>query len=131
MQATSFSSLFVATCLAFGVVGCDTISVHTHAYLGSPQIPPTNPAAIEILSAKPTRPNQRLGEIVLGIEGNPPRSEIEEKLRRAAAKLGADAVYVTFDRMHAFPVVYGGGWGPVGMAEEMRRDIVAVAIKNQ
>jgi len=103
--------------MASAFVGCANISVRTHAYLGSPKLPPTAPASVQILAAEPTTPKDRLGEILLGLEGNSSRDAIEQKLRSAAAQLGADAVFVTYDRMHVFPVAYGGGWGPIGMGE--------------
>jgi hypothetical protein len=121
------SSVVAVLCLMLG--GCASIYERTYAYLGSPKLPPTDPAQVQILSKEPPRPKERLGEIALFIEGSPSREKIEEKLRKAASQLGADAVFITYDRMHVFPVVYVGRWGPVGAGEDLRRDLVAVAIK--
>ena len=110
--------------------GCASITVNTKAYLASPKVPPSDPARVQILSAEPKQPNDRLGEIMLSVGGNPSREKLEQKLKRAAAGLGADAVYVVYDTTHVFPVAYGGWWGgPYGVYEAAYRDIVAVAIK--
>ncbi len=67
---------------------------------------------------------------MLSVSDSPAREKLEEKLKQAAAKLGADAVFVVYDKMHIFPVVYVDWWGgPYGFSEEMRRNVVAVAIK--
>jgi hypothetical protein len=48
------------------------------------------------LRSEPTRPNDRLGEIMIDASTDPapPLTEVEAKLRKEAAKLGADAVVV-------------------------------------
>ena len=109
--------------------GCSSITVNTKAYLGSPKYPPSDPAKVAILAAEPKQAMERLGEVMLSVEGNPPREELEAKLKQQAAKLGADAVFVVYDRNHVFPIVYSGWWGPYGVYESVRRDIVAAAIK--
>jgi len=115
---------------SLALCGCAGISVYSKAYLGSPKYPPTDPAHVQILAAEPKQPNVRLGEVMLSVGGSPSRAKLEDKLRQAAAKLGADAVFVVYDKTHVFPLVYAPGWGPpYGVTEEMRRDIVAVAIK--
>ena len=129
---TSFQCVLMrAAALAFilALAGCASISERTHAYLGSPKFPPIDPAKVKIVASEPSQPKDRLGEIMLHIDGNPSREAVENKLRSGAAKLGADAAYVVYDRMRVFPVVYAGRWGPVGVGEDMRRDVVAVAVK--
>ena len=111
------------------LAGCSSISERTHAYLGSPSFSPTDAAKVKILPSEPAQPKDRLGEIMLHIEGNPSREAVDKRLISAAAKLGAEAVFVTYDRMVVFPVVYAGRWGPVGVSHEMGRDVVAVAIR--
>ena len=60
----------------------------------------------------------------------PATGKAGEKLKRAAAKLGADAVFVLYDKTHVFPVAYADWWGgPYGVYGRYTRDIVAVAIK--
>lgn len=122
-------SWIIAGVFIWILTGCASISERTHAYLGSPRLPPTDPARVRILPGEPPEPKDRLGQVMLSIAGNPSRETVEDKIRRGAARLGADAAFVTYDRMHVIPVVYAGRWGPVGMSEELRRALVAVAIK--
>jgi hypothetical protein len=110
--------------------GCSSIDVNSKAYLGLPKYAPTDPAKVAILTAEPKQANERVGEILLSVQGDPPRQKVEDKLKRAAANLGADAVYVLQDKTHVFPIVYSGWWaGPYGVSESFSRDIVAAAIK--
>lgn len=110
--------------------GCSSISQRTNAYLGTPQYPAGDPASVQILQAEPTQPKDRLGEIILTVEGEPKREALEKKLREGAARLGADAVFIVHDKMHIFPMVYGDWWwGPMGVTEDAHRKIVAVAVK--
>lgn len=112
------------------VAGCASISQRTNAYLGTPHYPPTEPGSIKILASEPTEQKERLGEIILTVEGEPKRENIERRLREGAAKLGADAVFIIHDKMHIFPVVYGDWWwGPMGVTEDAHRKVVGVAIK--
>lgn len=112
------------------LAGCTSISDRTHAYLGSPQYPASSPESIQILQSEPAGAKDRLGEITLIVDGEPRREQIEAKLKKAAARLGADAVFVVHDKLHIFPIVYADWWwGPMGVTEESQRRIVAVAIK--
>lgn len=110
--------------------GCATVSENTHAYLGSPQLAPGQPAGVKILSAEPPQPIIRLGEIILSVEGNPSRDRLEGKLRTAAARLGADGVYIASDRTQVYPYVYWDCWGP-GQGEAWHRLVVGIAFKNK
>ena len=109
--------------------GCASIAEQSHAYLGSARYPPTNPAAVQILPAEPRQTKERLGEIVLSVEGNPTRERLENRLKKAGARLGADAVFVAYDQTHFIPIAYYNWWGPPWLDEDINRDIVAVAIK--
>ena len=115
--------------LALALVGCASVSEQSHAYLNSPRVAPTSPDRVALLTGEPTRPKDRLGEVRLTIEGEPSRDDIEAKLRGGAAKLGADAVFVVYDRIHVIPIVYAGWYGPVGVSEARRREIVGIAVK--
>jgi len=117
-----------AAALLFG--GCASVSENTHAYLGVPQYPPGNPAAVRILAAEPKPPIDRLGEIILSIEGNPSRQKVENKLKMAAAKLGANGVYIASDKTHIYPLIYWDCWGPV-TSEDWHRVVVGVAFKDK
>ena len=119
--------------LAIGMLltGCASIQEQTQPYLGVPQYPPSPPEAVQILADEPNQPKDRLGEIILTVEGNPSRDELEKKLKEAAARLGADATFVVYDKTHIFPVVYYDYWGPPWVTADSRRTIVAIAIKNK
>jgi hypothetical protein len=110
------------------LAGCSSISANTHAYLGTSRYQPTDPSGVEILADEPSQPGERLGEVILGVEGSPTRENIEGRLKVAAAKLGADAVFIIYDKTHIYPMVFGGT-GTRAMTENLRRDIVAVAYK--
>jgi hypothetical protein len=111
------------------LTGCSSISEYSHAYLSAPRVAPNAPDKVLVLTSEPTQAKDRLGEVRLSIEGEPSRDDIEKRLKRGAARLGADAVFVVYDRLHVFPVVYAGWYGPVGVSEFTRREIVAIAIK--
>lgn len=120
-------ALLAATALT--LTGCATISESTHAYLGSPQYPPTKPEAVQVLSAEPKQPKDRLGEIILSIEGNPSRQKLEDTLRVAAAQLGADGVFIASDRTHIYPYTYWDPWWGPAAGEDWHRVVVGVAFK--
>ena len=109
--------------------GCASITVQTHAYLGSPHLPPTDPASVPILAAEPPQPKVRLGEVILSLDGNPPREQVEYRLKAEAAQLGADGVFIVSDRTHIIPIEYWDYWGPAGYAEDWHRVIVGVAFR--
>jgi hypothetical protein len=112
------------------LAGCSTVYRRTHAYLGTPQYLPSNPATVRILQEEPKQPKERLGEITLTVEGQPKREKIEQKLREGAAALGADAVFIVYDKIHVYPLVYyDWWWGPMGTTETSDRRIVGVAVK--
>jgi hypothetical protein len=111
--------------------GCATVDSTTTQYVGAPHPPPSDPAKVEILRAEPTRPHDRLGEIVVdaSVEPAPPIAEVEEKLRTEAAKLGADAVVVVFDRIQPIAAYVSGPWWGRSINTITGRKLVGVAIK--
>jgi hypothetical protein len=112
--------------------GCASIDTYSHSYLGSPEYPPSDPSQVRLITSNPkVSDKQRLGEIVLDIEGEPSREKLEAKLKEEGAKLGADAVVVVSDRTRLVPYAYGDYWGYGGGGDttEFHRDIVAVAVK--
>ena len=110
--------------------GCATIYENTHAYLGSPALAPATPDHVQIYPSEPKIAKDPLGEIILSIDGNPPRQKIEEKLKKAGAKLGADGVFITSDKTHIYPVVYWDYWGAT-TSDDWHRVVVGVAFKNK
>lgn len=119
-------SLLAAMLLASG---CASISENTHAYLGSPQCAPVAAEKVEIFPTQPKVPMVQLGEIVLATDANPPRAKLEEKLRKAGGKLGADGVFIASDQTHIYPILYWDAWGP-GSGEDWHRIVVGVAFKR-
>ena len=111
--------------------GCVSVMVRAHAYLTAPTYPPTQPAEVRILPSEPNQPKERLGEIILSTNDNPSRAVLEERLRKAAAKMGANAVFIVSDKTHFYPVVYYDWWYPPWVYQQATRTIVAVAIRLQ
>ncbi len=90
--------LFLTTFLL--LASCVTVesfvSVYAKHYLGTSYVP-TDPASVEILRSEPIYPNIRLGEVVVEPQGDPSASEMEQKIREASAKMGADAAVIVAD----------------------------------
>lgn len=112
-----------------GVPACSYVSVQSRQYLAVPTYPPTNPTAVEILHSEPARPHDRLGEISLEPEGNPPVAEMEAKLKQAAAKMGADAAVIVADTMRLMGGYLSGPRWSQQLFPQYGRVIVAVAVR--
>jgi hypothetical protein len=115
------------------LAACATVDVTTTQYLGAPRYQPSEPNAVQILRTEPTAPHDRLGEVLVDASVDPPPSisEVEQKLCKAAAKLGADAVVVVYDRVQPVAAyVSGPGWGR-SIETISGRKVVAVAIRYQ
>ncbi len=125
-------SLTVGAVVAVAVLklaACTTISVSSTHYLGVPQFAPSDPNAVEILRRVPKRPQEKLGEVYLEPSGNPSVGELEQALRGEAAKLGADAAVVVYDRYKRVGTVIQGPWWARSARPIYGRTIVAVAIR--
>lgn len=124
------SCLFGAAALALCSTGCNTISVSSKQYLGVPAYEPTNPASVQILVAPPTTAHVRLGEITVIPQGNPAVATIEARFREKAARMGANAVVIVFDRTMLLGTTVMGGpwWGGAWVTPDTGRVIVGVAI---
>lgn len=114
---------------ALMVVGCATVSVESHRYLGAPTFAPTDPARVEILRREPRRPHEQLGEIVLQPSGDPGVAQLEQALRAEAAKMGADAAVVVSDRTRRIGSYVSGGWWTRRAYPVYGRVIVAVGVR--
>ena len=57
--------------LASVLMACASVEAYTTQYVGAPHYPPSDPARVEILRTEPTRPHERLGEIVLDASTDP------------------------------------------------------------
>jgi hypothetical protein len=122
-------TMLSALAVAVLVTGCAAVYTRTRPYLGVPHYAATDPNTVRVLSAEPKdRLHHRLGEVFLDVSGSPKKETLDKKLRVAAAKLGAEAVFVVHDQMRIFPVVYVDWWGPV-VSPDAHRTIIAVAIR--
>ncbi len=110
-----------------GLAACTTISVSSTRYLGVAQLPPTDPASVVIMRHEPRRPHVRLGEVLLEPSGHPSVAEMEQAIRTEAAKLGADAAVLVYDRTRRIGTVYQGPWWARSSHAVYGRKIVAVA----
>jgi len=119
--------------LAGMLVSCASIKATTTPYVGAPHFPPSDPAAVEIMRTEPTRPHQRLGDIMVdaSTEPVPPMTEVEDKLRVEASKLGADAVVVVVDRVQPVGAYVSGPWWGRSVDVVTGRKLVGVAIRYQ
>lgn len=78
--------------------GCTTVApVRIVPTEGAPHYAPTDPASVMVLRADPLRPFENLGQVVLDPGGTLPVPEMEQKLRQAAARMGANAVVIISD----------------------------------
>lgn len=119
--------------LIAGSTGCSYYDSHTITYLGAPRPTPTSAVQIKILQTPPSRPHERLGEIVVDASLNPPPdiNKVEARFRREAAKLGADAVVVVSDRAETTGWWMSGPYWSPSVSSMQSRVIVGVAIKYQ
>ncbi|HTO48936.1 MAG TPA: hypothetical protein VML91_14955 [Burkholderiales bacterium] len=119
----------LATAVLIVAGGCAS-SVSTIRYANVPDYPPMSPANVQILRSEPARPHQQLGEITVAGPGNTESAarEVEEKLRTAAAGIGANAVVVVVDPLQPGNVASRKWWGaPAGAGTG--RDVIGVAIR--
>lgn len=126
------SLLFIALLAVVGLLAaCATVDAMSTPYIGAPHPPPTDPARVEILRVPPTQAHDGLGEVVVdaSTEPAPPITQIEDRLKAEAAKLGADAVVIVSDQIQPTGVyVTGYGYGR-SVDPVIGRRVVGVAIK--
>jgi hypothetical protein len=123
---------FTAVAMLFALTGCNTVSTSVRQDLGGPTYPPSNPTLVQILRTQPTRPHVRLGEVQAEPSSDSvPVAEIEASLRNAAAKMGADAAVVVYDKTQTTGAFVTGPWWGRQVQTVQGRVIIAVAIKYQ
>jgi hypothetical protein len=117
--------------LACGLVSCASMDSRTMQYIGSPIYPPTDPATVQILRTTPTQPHDQLGEIRIDATTDPAPSieAVEARLRKDAARLGADAVVVVYDRIQRVGSYVSGGYWYRTVYPVIGRRLIGVAIK--
>ena len=128
-RSSSLKRMFLPVIFLSFLAGCSMVTVESQRYLGVPTYAPTNPAQVEILRTEPTRPHVRLGEISLEPQDHPPVAEIEDKLRTAAAKMGANAAVIVADKTQIIGAWVTGPWWARQADPIYGRVIIAVAIR--
>jgi len=124
-----FSVFLVLAGLCLGT-GCQSVSINSNQYLGVPTYPPTDPASIQILRKEPTEPHVQLGEVRAEPSSDSVSAQkIETALRNAAAKMGANAVVIVFDRTEVTGAMIVGPWYGRSVQQIMGRVVVGVAIR--
>jgi hypothetical protein len=75
--------------------------------------------------------HDRLGEIVVdaAIHPAPLGNDVEQKLRQEAAKMGADAAVVVYNRLQPMGAYVMGGYWDQSIETVTERNVVGVAIK--
>lgn len=119
----------LAAALAVSCVSCSSVSSSSERLLGAPTFPPTRPESVTILRREPRKPHDRVGQVFIEPSGNPPVAEMEKAIRAEAAKLGADAAVIVYDRTRRIGRVYEGPWWDRRVYPVYGRKIVAVAIR--
>ncbi len=118
-----------AVALTLFCVSCSSVSVSSERYIGAPTFPPTRPESVEIRRHAPKQPHERLGEIYLSPSGDPSVEEMEAALRAEAARMGADAAVIVYDKTRRIGRVVEGPWWARSSYPVYGRKIVAVAIR--
>ncbi len=115
------------------LTGCNTVSIRTTEALGVPTYPPNlNPVSIPILNTPPTRKHVRLGDIQAEPSNDSvTAAQITQSLQTAAAKLGADAVVIAYDRRQVLGAWVAGPWWGPSIQTYSGRVVIGVAIKYQ
>lgn len=105
-----FSGPGLAAVLLANLTACANIDAHTTEYVGVAHAAPTSAATVQVLRTEPTRQHTRLGEVIVNAstEPPPPVTDIEQKLKEEAAKIGGDAVVVVYDQIQPVAAVVNG-----------------------
>ena len=125
----------MTTCLAAAAAlclgaGCSKVTVQTKHYPESAVYAPMPAKTVAILPSPPKEKFQSLGEIHIRPKPNenPSPSEVLRKLKKAAAKMGADAVVIAADpaKLTGEPTAPPDWWK--GETGRDGRTVVGVAI---
>ena len=124
-----YLTLFTAAVALVALTGCNTVSTSVKQDIGGPTYAPTDPAQVQILRTQPTRPHVRLGEVTVQPSSDSvPVAEIEAALQKAAAKMGAAAAVVVYDKTQTTGAYVTGPWWGRQVQTIQGRVIIAVAI---
>ena len=121
---------FAALAALVAVTGCKTVSTSSHQYLGGPTFPPTDPAQVQILREEPKQAHVKLGEVKAQPSSDGvSNQQIEQALQKAAAKMGANAVFIAADRSEVVGATVTGPVWARSFNTISGRVIVGVAIR--
>jgi hypothetical protein len=110
--------------------GCRGISTAYTQDIGGARFPASDPAKIEILRDVPARPHVELGQVwAHSSDRNADASELEDALRKEAAKLGADAFVVWRDEIQTGDGANSEPGGSRALKAAHGRSILGAAIK--
>ena len=112
---------------------CASVDAQTTAYVGVEHPAPTLASEVQLLRTEPTRPNVRLGEILIdaSVDPAPPITQVEQKLREEAAKLGANAVVIVYDQIQPVAAYVTGPLWSRDVETIQGRKLKGIAIKYQ
>ena len=104
------TTLILALCLF--LAGCSKVKVETRIYPEAGVYAAMPYESVLILRSPPATRFLRLGEIYIQPQGEPSQKEILKKFRKAAGKIGADAVVVVADpaKLTGIPMAAPGWW---------------------
>ena len=110
---------------------CASVDAQTTAYVGVEHPAPTLASEVQILRTAPTRPSVRLGEILIDarVDPAPPITQVEQKLREEASKLGADAVVVVYDQIQPVAAYVSGPLWSRDIETLLGRKLKGIAIE--
>jgi hypothetical protein len=133
MMARSTVRVLFLVAVSAAIFGCASTNVSTIPYPNVPAFQATDPARIQVLRAEPPRAHAKLAEFIVAAAepsgSSPSVQDVDDKLRTAAAKLGADAVVIVQDSIQpGLPVATGTWWGRTPGTHDAR-EVTGVAIK--
>ena len=130
MSLRAVTAIF-ATAVLIVAGGCAGTNVSTVRYANVPDFPPTEPDRVQILRSEPARPHQQLAELTVDAPANtaPAAHQVEERLRTAAARLGADAVVLVVDPLQPPGAVASRTWWGAPANPVTGRGVIGVAIR--
>jgi hypothetical protein len=130
MKLSRHFAVLIPLAGAVVLAGCSQVTIKSFRFLGVPEPPPTDPAQVQILRLPPLRRFERLGRIDAVPESDDVDNEkIEAAIRKAAAKMGADAVIIGFQGERPMGFSIQGFPGDAEARRRMGRVIVGTAIK--
>jgi hypothetical protein len=111
---------------SLGLVSCRHYVGYSF-YPSAPQFRKTHPTNVILLNSQPRRAHIELGEVWIRPTPRMSAARVESKLRKKAARLGADALVIIEDKYLGSHRVVSRRWR--GMIAYRERVIVGIAIR--